>query len=214
MQQILDFFVRAEKLKATLRASWTSDSSRSESVADHSWMSCLLAMTLFEKISVPLDRERVLKMIILHDLAEAVTGDIPLIDQQGSFNHEEKSLNERKAMDHILEPLPESTKQEFLELWQECEERTTLEGKFAKAIDYLEACLQYWTMDMDKWVEQDFNIAAYYRDERYQFDAFLKEFKAFVNEKTMEKILASGREAFLAPELLEKYRKSQSTTIE
>lgn len=210
MQSIFDFILRAEKLKATLRASWTSDSSRPESVADHSWMSCLLAMTLFEKVSVPLNRERVLKMILLHDLAEAVTGDIPLVDQLGSFNHEEKSLTERKAMEQILGPLPESTKQEFLELWEEQEHRDTLEAKFVKSIDYLEACIQYWTMDMDKWVEQDFKVAVYYRDERYQFDAFLKEFKTFVDEKTMEKILASGREAFLAPELLEKYRKNRS----
>lgn len=213
MQAILDFFVRAEKLKATLRASWTSDSSRPESVADHSWMSCLLAMALFEKVTVPLNRERVLKMIILHDLAEAVTGDIPLVDQQGSFSHEDKLLNERKAMDQILEPLSDATKHEFMELWQENEDKITLEAKFAKAVDYLEACLQYWTMDMDKWTDQDFRVAVYYRDERYQFDAFLKEFKAFVDNKTMEKIVASGKEAFLSPDLIARYQQSPSSAL-
>jgi putative hydrolase of HD superfamily len=211
MQAILDFFVRAEKLKATLRASWTSDSSRAESVADHSWMSCLLAMTLFEKVSIALNRERVLKMIILHDLAEAVTGDIPLTSQQGSFSHAEKHQAERNAMDQILDPLDQSTRQELLDLWEENEAGNTLESKFVHAIDYLEGCLQYWTMDMNKWTDQDFSVAVYYRDERYQFDQFLKEFKTLVDEKTMEKILASGREAFLAPELLEKYQQSRSS---
>ncbi len=213
MQAILDFFVRAEKLKATLRASWTSDSSRSESVADHSWMSCLLAMTLLEKVSVPMNRERVLKMIILHDLAEAVTGDIPLTNQQGSFSHEEKHLAERKAMHLLLEPLDESTRKEFFGLWEENEAAETLESKFVHAVDYLEGCLQYWVMDMEKWTEDDFKVAVYYRDERYQFDTFLKGFKAFVDERTMEKFLAAGKESFLSPDLLMQYQRRRSSTV-
>lgn len=170
-------------------------------------------MTVFEKVSVPLDRERVLKMIILHDLAEAVTGDIPLTDQQGSFSHEAKHLAERKAMDYLLAPLDEATKASFLDLWEENEHGETLEAKFVHAIDYLEGCLQYWSMDLEKWTSEDYKVAVYYRDERYQFDAFLKAFKTFVDEKTMEKILESTKTSFLAPELIEKYQRSRSSPI-
>ncbi len=174
-------------------------------------MFCLLAMTLFEKVTVPLNRERVLKMIVLHDLAEAITGDIPLMNQLGSFSHQDKYLAERNAMQQLLEPLDQSTKQEFFELWEENEKRETLEAKFVSAVDYLEACLQYWVMDIEKWTNDDYKVAVYYRDERYQFDAFMREFKAFVDEKTMEKFIASGKEAFLSPDILVRYRQSQIT---
>lgn len=78
MQEILSFLTLAEKLKTTLRHSWTNDPARQESTAEHSWMICLLAMVLFGKTKLQLDQLKVLKMLVIHDLAEAITGDIPL----------------------------------------------------------------------------------------------------------------------------------------
>lgn len=164
-------------------------------------------MSLFEKITVPLNRERVLKMIVLHDLAEAVTGDIPLTEQQGTFRSEDKHLAEQKAMEYLLEPLEGETKQELLQLWEEQELGETMESKFVRAIDYLEGCLQYLVMDMDKWTDEDFSVAVYYRDERYRFDAFLEKFKAFVDEKTFQKLNASSRAHLLSPEILAEHKR-------
>lgn len=114
-------------------------------------------------------------------------------------------------MYQLLAPLDESTRQEFFSLWEEHEKKETLEAKFVSAVDYLEGCLQYWVMDIEKWTSEDYKVAVYYRDERYQFDAFMKEFKAFIDEKTMEKFVAAGKEAFLSPDLIARYQQNRSS---
>lgn len=209
MQSFLDFYIGAEKLKSTLRASWTSRFERKESSAEHSWMAALLAMTLFEKLTVKLQQDRVLKMILIHDLAEAVTGDIPLSEQQGSFRHEDKYAAERAAMEKLLQPLDGSTREELFDLWNEVEMGETMEAKFVRAIDYLEACMQYWVMDLDKWTEEDFKVAVYFRDERYTFDVFMQELKAFVDDQTVQKMIAGGKEGLLPRDVWEKYQSNK-----
>ena len=206
MHSFLEFYLGAEKLKSTLRASWTSHPERRESTAEHSWSACLLAMTVFEKLTVPLNRERVLKMIILHDLAEAMTGDIPLSEQLGSFSHEDKHQAERDAMKQLLAPLDAETQADFFALWNEVELGETLEAKFVRAIDYLEACMQYWVMDITQWTDDDFKVAVYFRDDRYTFDTFMQELKAFVDEQTVQKMIAGGKQDLLPPEVWEKYQ--------
>ena len=76
-QKLFSFYKAIEKLKTTYRHSSTSDKNRKESVADHSWMSCVIAITLINKINIKLDQLKILKMILIHDLPELVTGDIP-----------------------------------------------------------------------------------------------------------------------------------------
>jgi len=84
ISNLLQFYIAAEKLKTTIRHSHTSDSNRIESAAEHSWMLALIALSLFEHLETKIDQLRVLKMVLIHDLAEAVTGDIPhLKNQQG-----------------------------------------------------------------------------------------------------------------------------------
>ncbi len=174
-------------------------------------MATLLAMSLFDKLTVQLDRERVMKMIILHDLAEAVTGDIPLSEQLGAFRHEDKYANEALAMKQLLKPLDPAMQEEFFTLWNEVELGETLEAKFVRAIDYLEACMQYWVMDMSQWTDDDFKVAVYFRDERYTFDVFLQELKAFVDEQTVQKIITGGKEGLLPQDVWDKYQALRQT---
>jgi len=72
-QQILNFYKISEKLKSTLRHSWLSDKNRQESVAEHTWMMGLLAIILIPKMKTKLNAQKVLIMVLIHDLAEAVT---------------------------------------------------------------------------------------------------------------------------------------------
>lgn len=79
IESILDFLRNAEQLKNTLRSAYTSNG-RHESAAEHTWRLCLMVL-LFEKEYAEIDVLRLIKMCIIHDLGEAINGDIAAIDQ-------------------------------------------------------------------------------------------------------------------------------------
>jgi putative hydrolase of HD superfamily len=135
---ILDFLRRAEQLKNTLRSGYTSDGRR-ESAAEHTWRLCLMAVAL-EPYFPAVDFARLLKMCIVHDLGEAVHGDIPapLQDQAA-----DKSGQERADLLQLLAPLPDAQRETMLELWDEYEAAKTPEARLAKALDKLETILQH-----------------------------------------------------------------------
>jgi putative hydrolase of HD superfamily len=71
----LDFFKIAANLKTVKRQGWIDKLSihNPESVADHTFSMAILGMVLSD--SKEYDTEKILKMILLHDLSESVTGD-------------------------------------------------------------------------------------------------------------------------------------------
>jgi len=135
---IMQFLREAERLKNVYRTSWTSGG-QPESTASHTWRLCLSAVvfaTQFPEVNV----ERLLKICIIHDLGEAIGGDIPAIHQQANAP---KAEQERKDLLTLMEPLPVTLQQEITELWDEYEAATTPEAKVAKALDKLETLLQH-----------------------------------------------------------------------
>ena len=134
----LAFLRRAEKLKDTLRSAHTTRGRR-ESAAEHSWRFALFIMT-FEDMLPELDMLRLLKICILHDLGEAIHGDVPAPEQD---NLTPKSSLERDDFASLLQELPPSLSLEFMSLWDEYENATSLEAKVAKALDKLETILQH-----------------------------------------------------------------------
>lgn len=134
----LDFVRAAERLKDTLRSGFTAEG-RTESVADHTWRLTLLAMSLFDLLP-NVDPLRLLKICILHDLGEAVHGDIPapLQDPENSKAHDE-----REDFHSLISSLPHELRTEYLALWDEYENASSSEGRVAKALDKLETILQH-----------------------------------------------------------------------
>lgn len=135
---ILDFLRRAEQLKNTLRSGYTSDGRR-ESAAEHTWRLCLMAVAL-EPYFPAVDFARLLKMCIVHDLGEAVHGDIPAPLQDQAVG---KAGQERADLLQLLAPLPDAQREKMLGLWDEYEAAVTLEARLAKALDKLETILQH-----------------------------------------------------------------------
>ncbi|MGI9260527.1 MAG: HD domain-containing protein [Woeseiaceae bacterium] len=134
----LQFLREAERLKDTLRSAYTRNG-RTESVADHSWRLALLAMTFSDQLP-DVDLLRLLKICVLHDLGEAINGDIPAPEQDcGS----PKSGQERDDFLSLIAPLPAGVRSEFLSLWDEYENGTSREAKVAKALDKIETILQH-----------------------------------------------------------------------
>ncbi len=149
----LDFLRVAERLKDTLRSAYTTGG-RTESVAEHTWRLTLLAMTFADELP-DIDLLRLLKICILHDLGEAIDGDIPAPLQSPSASKSEKERNDFLT---LVESLPGDLKSEFVSLWDEYEDGTSPEARVAKALDKLETILQHNQGSNPEDFDYEFNI--------------------------------------------------------
>jgi len=136
---ILEFLRAAESLKTTIRSGWTS-AGRQESVAEHSWRLCLMATVLADELG-EIDVARLIRICIVHDLGEAIGGDIPAPEQRRRGG--DKSGDERADLVTLTEPLPPAIRDGILALWDEYEAGKTVEARLAKGLDKLETILQH-----------------------------------------------------------------------
>ena len=136
LRQVVEFLQGAERLKDVTRTAWTSEGRR-ESVAEHTWRLCLLAM-LLEGAFPGVDLARLLKICVVHDLGEAIGGDISATLQDGS-----KAESERADLLTLLAPLPDGLRKEITALWDEYEAAASPEARLAKALDKIETILQH-----------------------------------------------------------------------
>lgn len=138
LQNYLTFIQQAEKLKSTLRSAYTS-TGRQESTAEHTWRLCLMAMVL-ENEFIDIDFSKLIKICIIHDLGEAIHGDIPAVNQQIDHN---KAIQERQDLEQLLCALEPIQQQQFLTLWDEYEHSSSLEARIVKGLDKLETIIQH-----------------------------------------------------------------------
>lgn len=134
----LAFLREAERLKSVLRSAHTS-SGRRESTAEHSWRLALLAL-VFEEDLGPLDIGKVLKMCLVHDLGEALAGDVPAVDSAAQANKGERERDDLLSISATLEPPQQAA---LLALFDEYEAAATAEAQAVKALDKLETILQH-----------------------------------------------------------------------
>lgn len=141
---VVEFLRSAERLKVTHRSGFTS-AGQPESVAEHTWRLCLMALVL--RPAFPeIDFERLLGICIVHDLGEAVGGDVPAPEQARRLARDvsdTKAAAERRDLLSVLAPLPEATRRQLTALWDEYEAALTPEARLAKALDKLETILQH-----------------------------------------------------------------------
>jgi putative hydrolase of HD superfamily len=138
IEGILTFLRAAERIKTVTRSGWTSDGQQ-ESVAEHTWRLCLMAMLLYGN-APGVDLGRLLKMCLIHDLGEAIHGDVPAPAQ---IADQSKAGQERVDLLQLIAPLPPMLRQEITELWDEYELAGSREAKIAKGLDKLETILQH-----------------------------------------------------------------------
>lgn len=203
IENLIDFHKKAEKLKLTTRHSWLTDASRQESTAEHSWMLCLLAMLLADKLDAKVDLLKVLKMVIIHDLAESVTGDIPA--HEVSARQDNKHSAEKKAFEGLVASLPKDKAAEIVSLWEEFEKRETAEARFSNSLDKLEAIMQHNLADIKTWNQGDFNVHPYYKNDYFDFDPFMRAVKDAVDDQSMKKIIGAKAESKIDQKHLETY---------
>jgi putative hydrolase of HD superfamily len=138
LEGVLTFLRAAERLKTVTRSGWTS-SGEQESVAEHTWRLCLMAMLLYGD-TPGVNLARLLKMCLIHDLGEAIRGDIPAPAQVAGA---EKADQERSDLLELTASLPSLLQHEILELWDEYEAAESAEARLAKGLDKLETILQH-----------------------------------------------------------------------
>jgi len=136
---ILDFLRATEALKTAARSGWTS-AGQQESVAEHTWRLCLMAL-VFHSAFPNVDFARLIRICIIHDLGEAVSGDVPAPEQARRGGS--KAADERRDLVQLLESLPVQLRDEITSLWDEYEAAQSPEAKLAKALDKLETILQH-----------------------------------------------------------------------
>lgn len=176
--EIIDFI---ENLKNNTRHSWTS-TNRRESVAEHSLR--LSMMAYFIKDEYPtLDVNKLILMCIFHDLGEAITGDIPSFKKTDEDRQEEE-----KKLNKFLQSLDEPYRTDLLELFDEMNEKKTLEAKLYKALDRMEAVMQHNSANLSTWLDLEYELNKTYGEEDAGFSEYTKKLRKRLKEITEEKI--------------------------
>jgi putative hydrolase of HD superfamily len=144
LEGVLDFLRAAERLKVTTRSAFTS-AGRAESVAEHTWRLCLMALVVAPEFP-NVDFARLVKICIVHDLGEAIGGDVPAPEQARRLSAglaTGKGDAERRDLLALVAPLPATLRDEVVALWDEYEAAASPEARLAKALDKLETILQH-----------------------------------------------------------------------
>jgi putative hydrolase of HD superfamily len=135
----IGFLLEADRLKLVLRQSTLTDRSRRENSAEHSWHLALMTLVLAEHAPPGTDLGRVMAMVVLHDLVEIDAGDLSVYAPEADQARQRRA--ERAAADRLFSLLPPAQAPALRALWDEFEERVTLDAKFARALDRLQPML-------------------------------------------------------------------------
>ena len=127
-----------------------------ENVAAHSWRTALMAYLMKDELA-DVDIDKVIRMCLIHDLGEAVTGDIPTFEKTQAHERTEK-----EALDGLLRELPEPMYEELTALLLEMEALKTREAKVYKALDKLEAVIQHNESDISTWLPLEYELQKTY----------------------------------------------------
>ena len=156
LQQQFDFLNEADKLKSVLRATSISDNSRRENSGEHSWHLTLYALILADQAAPGVNIDRVIRMLILHDLVEVDVGDVPIHSQGGQAHASaETQAAEARAADRIFGLLPADLRDPLRALWDEFEATKTPDAIFAKSLDRVQPVMANLLSGGGTWTEYD-----------------------------------------------------------
>ncbi len=185
LQKQLSFIVEVDKVKNVMRRTLLIDGSRRENDAEHSWHLAIMAMLLTEYAEDKnFTLDRVLKMVIVHDLVEIYAGDTFAFDVQGNLEKEEK---EKKAADKLFGQLPEDQAKQFRKLWEEFDEAKTPDARYAAALDRLQPFIHNLCTEGHTWVQAKVNREQVYKRSGLSMEV-LPALKPWMEEQISEAI--------------------------
>ena len=180
-EQFINFLGKIEKLKSVPRHCGTADGVV-ENVAAHSWRTAVMAYLMKDELE-DIDTDKVIRMCLLHDIGEAVTGDIPTFEK--TEEHEEV---EKQAVDELLKSLPGPLYQEITALFEEMDAQETKEARVYKALDKLEAVIQHNQSDIRTWLPLEYDLQKTYAAEAVKGVPFLERLQEESVKETERKI--------------------------
>ena len=130
--RLIEFIAYIDQLKSVTRMNGLFDGSRAETTGEHSWHAALSAVLLSPYANFPVDVNKVIRMLLIHDLVEIEAGDTFVYDQVGVA---QQAQAEARAANTVFSQLPEQKAKSLRALWDEFEARESHDAKFAKAID-------------------------------------------------------------------------------
>ena len=144
----LEFLAVCDDMKKIYRRTMLSDVSRAETDAEHSWHLAVMAMTLGEYAEGNPDIERVIRLVLVHDLVEIYAGDTFAYDTEGIKT---KAAREAAAADRLFSLLPAEQEREFRKMWEEFEASKTPEAVFAGALDRFQPLINNFRTEGYTW---------------------------------------------------------------
>lgn len=188
-EQYVKFLNTIEKLKCNTRHSWNSNG-RQESVAEHSWRLAVMAMLCRDEYP-DADIDKVIKMCLVHDFGEAITGDIPAF-----FKTEADEAEEENAIDSLLGMLPDGIADGLGELFAEMNAMETTEARLYKALDNLEALVSHNEADISTWLPREYKDNLTYGEKNCEFSDWTKGLKAYIKSQAIEKMKNEGNREY------------------
>jgi len=155
LEKQLNFLREIDRLKSVVRQSPLLDKSRKENSAEHSWHLAMYALLLGEYASGPVDTNRVLRMLLIHDIVEIDVGDFPI---HGGSSAEAQAEQEAVAAVRLFGLLPQHQGDELLALWQEFERAESEDAQFAKALDRFQPLLINVVTGGGTWTENGVSL--------------------------------------------------------
>ena len=183
LTSIVEFLQSAEALKDTLRSGHTGHG-RAESVAEHSWRLTLLVLLLRDEMQ-GIDVLHLIELCIIHDLGEAIGGDVPAPLQ---FNDPNRAEREHADFRTLCEGLPVDLRDRLVSLHREYERGETPEAVMAKGLDKIETILQHVKGANAADFDHGFNL--HYGQDRTEKTFLLRALRSIVDDRTRASIEA------------------------
>ena len=152
LEKCFGFILELEKLKAVQRKIKPIGLDRYENSAEHSWQIAVAALILAKFANEPINLEKVIKMLLVHDIGEIDADDVFFFDEAGRADAKAKELAATKRIFGIL---PAEKGAELFALWNEFENGQTAEAKFTRAIDRVLPVLQNLYNNKQSWLENN-----------------------------------------------------------
>jgi putative hydrolase of HD superfamily len=158
----LDFLVEIDRLKQITRASPIADGSRKENSGEHSWHLAMFALVLSDQAGPDVSIDRVIRMLLIHDIVEIDAGDVPI--HGTNLDHAAQAEAEARAADRLFGLLPPDQSIALRALWEEFEAAESPDARFAKALDRCQPPLLNFASGGGSWA--DYNVTLDHIDSR------------------------------------------------